>query len=467
MLRINNLNYDFGVKFRLKNISLCILEGEIIGFLGLTYSGKDILISLLSGKIKLDNTNIKVYIDGEKYSIDNLRKKIYYIGKDNYRITNWNIAEYIYLLDTKQELIFSSEQKMIYEANNLFQKFEIDMDVTKKINDLTEFEKRQMDILKAYSTGAKIIIIEDDFDGMDFNEIKRLQIIIKKVIAGTMAVIVNSNSYAVVSILSDKYAIFSDGMIIKKCSKEYIKDISQLEYYLIGDNKNSYKNTFTNYGAKITKDREVIYTVKDLMLSSGKKLSFKLAKGEVVTILVLNKDEKESVFSKLSGREKESDIRYIVNKNKIKVKENYSCKREKIVSIRELGNEKEVFKRMSVAENLILPSLAKISTTDYIFNGRKLVKVMLDKFSTSSKNSDKTLDDMEINDIISITLERWLIYSPSVLVLYEPFALCDVKGVAIVKSYIKKFVEKGVSILIINTRDENVNELSDRIIKLD
>ncbi|MFQ7133079.1 MAG: hypothetical protein ACLRQC_13055, partial [Dorea formicigenerans] len=64
------------------------------------------------------------------------------------------------------------------------------------------------------------------------------------------------------------------------------------------------------------------------------------------------------------------------------------------------------------------------------------------------------------------TLERWYIFNPMVLILFEPFALCDVKDVAVVKKYVKRFANKGTTVVIINTREEYVEDISDRIVHI-
>ena len=66
ILRINDLNYTYTSTNRLENISLCILEGECVGFLGLTYSGKDLLVQLLDGNLEGGIDGAAVYIAGEK-----------------------------------------------------------------------------------------------------------------------------------------------------------------------------------------------------------------------------------------------------------------------------------------------------------------------------------------------------------------------------------------------------------------
>ena len=58
LLRINHLSDRYNRTRKLENVSLCILEGECVGFLGLTYSGKDLLVDLLTGKIAEGNLSL-------------------------------------------------------------------------------------------------------------------------------------------------------------------------------------------------------------------------------------------------------------------------------------------------------------------------------------------------------------------------------------------------------------------------
>ena len=80
---------------------------------------------------------------------------------------------------------------------------------------------------------------------------------------------------------------------------------------------------------------------------------------------------------------------------------------------------------------------------------------------------DAAADSLGVNDIINITLERWYIYNPKVLILFEPFARCDLMGVSIVKSYIKKFANRGSAVIIIKSREEYVEDISDQIISVE
>lgn len=123
-----------------------------------------------------------------------------------------------------------------------------------------------------------------------------------------------------------------------------------------------------------------------------------------------------------------------------------------------------MFEHMTVDENLMLPSLEKISFWDYIRSSGGIRKMMMEDMGEESSAKEVKAGELRVNECIRMTLERWYIFNPMVLILFEPFALCDVNGVDIVKKYVKKFASKGTTVIIVNTREEYIENISDRII---
>ena len=94
ILRINSLNYTYAGNRKLENISMCILEGESVGFLGLTYSGKDLLVRLLCGEAEADIRGLNIYVDGARMSDqEELARYVYRIAASTYKIDVWTVAE--------------------------------------------------------------------------------------------------------------------------------------------------------------------------------------------------------------------------------------------------------------------------------------------------------------------------------------------------------------------------------------
>jgi len=122
--------------------------------------------------------------------------------------------------------------------------------------------------------------------------------------------------------------------------------------------------------------------------------------------------------------------------------------RNRIVSVANLGCTDELLTRMSAGENLVMQSFHKIPAPQYFMCSHMLGRVLNDQLEFGPFPSDGNLRQMEINDYIVLVLERWYIYRPKVLVLFEPFAHCDLYGVSLIQSYIKKFTAIGTTVII-------------------
>lgn len=465
ILRIHNLNYDYNLTSKLENISMCILEGECIGFLGLTYSGKDFLLQLLGGQVEEASGKFHVYIDGKKIS-DNksLKEKVYHISARNYRIDNWTVAEYIGLVDAGWLYMLFHGKGLQGEIKDYFQKLSLQIDVSAKIRDLSENQKRIVDLVKALKKGAKIIVIEDAFEGMDGEDIKAFYGVMKRLISKRAAVIVNCHSNMIMNLLSDKYIIFSRGRIVKKCAKTYIKANAQLERFLLDENM--HRKEKTDERQMDYDQEEIVYRIKGLRVNKNQRQDFEFAKGKVVTFLILDAVDKERIFMVLSGRKAEKETRYILNYQRYENVTPELFAEHKLVSIKNLGNGEEIFAQMSVGENLLLPSLGKISSLEYILFSTGIEKMIAEKIITEEGGANILAGGLEINEMITIILERWYIYNPKVLILFEPFALCDAYGVSIVKSYIKKFAARGTAVILVNSRKEYAEDISDQFIPI-
>ena len=467
ILRINNLNYEYAEARKLKNISLCILEGECVGFFGLAYSGKDLLVRLLNGEAEEGAQDYFVYIDGRKVNGQALREMVYHMTESNFMIDDWTVAEYIGLVNAGWWGMVFRKRSLEEEIRQYFEKLSIDIDVGRVLKDLTEFEKRIVDLAKAIRRGARLAVIEDEFEGMTQDAMETFAATMKRLTKGRMAVIVNSHSNMVLSTLSDKYVIFSRGHIVKKCSKSYIRDMAHLESFFIGDSG--------IYGGILPKSRlpgqpagrDTVYRVCGVRLQKERREDFCFARGEAVTFLVLDRRRKERLFTLFSGREGEEGVYYMLEDERYDRISIDVPARKKIVSIRHLGGMDEIFAEMTVGENLLLPSLDKISSLEYITSSGGFSRMLTQDMVVGEAEQDRAARNLGINDRIGMTLERWYIYNPLALVLFEPFAQCDAYGVSIVRSYIRKFTARGASVIMIKSRDEYVEDISDRIVNID
>ncbi len=468
ILRINSLSVRVSHVQRVENVTLCILAGETVGFLGLAYSGKDLTVKVLSGDME-EARRHHIYIEGRRVSGNaELARAVYRIAASNYMIDDWSVAEYVGLVESGSFLLMWKKRRLEEQVRKFFEELSVGIGVSKKMKELTELEKRIVDVVKAKWNHKKLLIVEDEFEGMRPEDIREFGAAVKRLVEGDMGVIVNSHSDMVLSLLSEKYVIFKKGRIVKKCRREYIKNRQHLEKFLLGGGVISRKKGLDSYMLEEqVSEGKPVYRIEGLEVGSGKIQDFNFLRGEIVTFLALDGKVKERLFMILSGRQPGVFLSCVLNSRLYHAADFSDYVKEKVVSVMHMGSEEEVFRGMSAGENLLMPSLGKLSSLEYIANSSKIPRMLGEELGQAEVHPDAAADSLGVNDIINITLERWYIYNPKVLILFEPFARCDLMGVSIVKSYIKKFANRGTAVIIIKSREEYVEDISDRIISVD
>ena len=304
ILRINNLSVSPSSVQRLENVTLYILEGDMVGFLGLTYSGKDLMVRILEGDMPEELRSHHIYIGGRRIAGNaNMQGAVYRIAASNYMIDDWSVAEYVGLVESGWFQLMWKRRRLEEQVKAFLKELHVELDVSKKMKELSELEKRIVDVAKAKWQGKKLLIVEDEFEGMGPESIRAFAAVMKRLVSRDMGVIINSHSDMVLSLLSEKYVIFKKGRIVKKCRKDYIKNSLHLEKFLLGSGVISKKKGLDSYMLEEQEgEGKPVYRIEGLRMSSGKVQDFNFLKGEIVTFLALDGKVKERFFMVLSGR---------------------------------------------------------------------------------------------------------------------------------------------------------------------
>ncbi|MDF3002558.1 MAG: D-xylose transporter ATP-binding protein, partial [Bacillota bacterium] len=348
MLRINNLNMEYSTTEQLRNITLCLLAGECVGFLGLENSGKRLLEDFICGKLAVNR--VSFYFDGvRRINTEDLCGSVYKIISSNYLIDDWTVAEYIFLVD-ESSFFGINKKRLAAKTEELFLEFGLDLNPDRKLKKLTELEKRMVDLLKAYSKQSRIVVIEDEFEGCSTMDIKKFKELLDRVSSREMAVVVNSHSDHVSRILADKFIIFKKGSIVKKCRREYFNDSSNLEELLLGR-----PQSLPDIPMPLKEPQGVIYSVHSMTLKQGRVFQFDFCQGEVITILSLDLKEKIQLFQLLSGRLIDKTMEIVLEQKRCDFNDIIGFVKNRIASIADMGGESELLLSMSAGNNLLIP----------------------------------------------------------------------------------------------------------------
>ncbi len=473
LLKVNNLTAKDGRGSSLERISFYAFEGECIGFLGLSNSGKDFLMQILRGDAEQDLPPSLIFIDQKPVkNIADLVSRIYHLRPENFGIGDWTVAEYISLQHGGWLQSLKQRNEQIRRSEDAMQFLGLSFNVQRRLSDLNELEKRLTDLVKAQLSGARILLLEDECEGMTPSEVilyaEKLRETVKTF---HCCALISCNTYTVIRELSDRFLIFRNGRIVKKCTRDFITNREQLGLFLLGKTLGGRKKSLDRYTQEQvlahTEHEPVCYRVKNYRLKTGRHADLIFHESRITVLLSQDVKEKERLFMNLSGRRTDSCDPWLDNRPMLRPDDPLEFNRRRIVSIMDLRSERETFGYMSVGENLLLPSLMKLTATDYALHRNHLTQLSNSNPEILRTDLSAKAEYLDNNERIALLMERWYLFHPRALVLYEPFAQCDMYGIAIVKSYLRKFTARGTAVIIVKAREEDVEDIADEIISME
>ena len=344
----------------------------------------------------------------------------------------------------------------------LLETLELDRDPSEDIGGLTRLEHLKLQIGKGLLLGAKIIAVEEDFEGFSPSEIDQFAIVAGKLkLNHDICFIWSTNGLHAVSELADRVIVFSGGTAVKQFRTEEEMTAGEIEAII----HRAYRPA---PHSQITETGEPVFTAENLELS---RIPFRLSlqKGEVISIVEYSNENKSRLYQILSGLQEGKDL-YLEGK-RLPKNWYYAKERYPIIGIDTFGI-KGMFANLSPAENLFLPSMRKASRPGLVVPAAGYQAVWAD-WKKRHPDSGDTIESMNRGDRLSLQLESWLIFNPRVLILLEPFLHLDQQGRDIFREYFTQFRNRGTGIIVLTSSRTNYlgddakqleSDLFDRII---
>ena len=324
----------------------------------------------------------------------------------------------------------------------------------------------QIEFIRAIILNKKIIIIEDEFTNMKYEYIELFSKWLKSNLKEDMTIILNTYSQIASYKCSDIFVCFKKGCIVKICRKDSIGSIDKLYNFIVGSTMNEKISSLSSgytYN-KLHNGNDEVYSVSGNFF--GKNIeTYSFAKGKIYSFIIEDHNNRYRFFEAISGADNK-DKKYFIERYYQEVIHVQDLIVKKIISVDGIGERDFLAENMSIEDNLILPSLNKISNINYLINQYELKRVIFEELKSKDINKEDLVSELDINQKICVSLERWLIFRPKVFIIFEPFIYCDNYGLSLIKNYLKKFAKAGTTVIVIKSRLEYIEDISDEIISI-
>lgn len=456
-----------GVK-ALDHVCLNIKPGTVHALMGENGAGKSTLMKCLFGIYKRDGGT--VVLDGEEVNFkdanDALHHGIAMVHQELQPILDRSIAENIfcgrYPLKKYGPIKVIDHTKMYEETEKLLKEVNLKFDPRVKLSTLSVSQMQSVEIAKAVSVNAKIVIMDEPTSSLTENEVEGLFDIINHLRNKGVSVIYISHKMEEILQISDEVTIMRDGTYVGTWdSKNLTTDL--IIQKMVG------RELTDRFPKRENVPGEVVLKVENFTSvnpKSFKNVAFELKKGEILGIGGLVGAQRTELMEALFG------VRDIVSGDvyykgeKIKIKCPRDAIKKGIALLTEDRRATGIFGVLSISDNIGIASLDKYLEHKIVINHEKLdalVNENIKKMNIKTPSTKTQIQSLSGGNQQKVIIGRWLANDPDVFILDEPTRGIDVGAKYEIYTIIADLAKQGKSVIMISSEMPELLGMSDRV----
>ncbi|MGM9564208.1 MAG: sugar ABC transporter ATP-binding protein [Faecousia sp.] len=462
MLRLEHITKTYPGVVALNDVSLEFEQGEVHALLGENGAGKSTLIKIITGAISPDPGGT-IAFDGRTYShmtpALSAENGVAVIYQDINLVTPMTVAENIFM-GRKMGKIYSKRQ-LNKLARELFDEYGFRLDPAMRVERLSPANQQMVEIARAISNNAKIMIMDEPTAPLAANEVELLFSIIAKLKAKGVTVIYISHRMDEVFQITERISVLRDGCFVKTLNT---RDTNRAELVklMVGRELNE------SFPARKTEMGEVVLEVKNLTGNSVENISFRLHRGEILGFAGLVGSGRSETMELIAGAKKPDSGELFLNGKKVRIHSPAAAIAHGIGLIPEDRKEQGCILFNTVKFNTSLSALKRITRFGFI-NGKKNT-AMAEQYRQELRIKVPGIRQMVVNlsggNQQKVVLAKTLAADPDVIIFDEPTKGIDVGAKQEIYHLMNELAARGKAILMVSSDMEEILGMSDRIIVL-
>ncbi len=463
LLRMVNIDKSFPGVQALKSVNLNVGYGEVHALVGENGAGKSTLMKCLIGIYSPNGGEI--YFDGKK--IENyttaqaLQMGISMIHQELSPILYRPIMENLWLgREPVNKFGFVDHNQMYKQSLDVLKEIELDEDPRTLMANLTVAKMQMVEIAKAISYNAKLIIMDEPSSALTEHEEEQLFKIIRKLKESGTSVIYISHRLSEIISIADKVTVMRDG---RDVGTENIENISldQIITMMIGRTMDEmYPKLKVNIG-------EPILQVKNLSHKKFfKNVSFEVRRGEIFGIAGLIGAGRTEVIETIFGIRPKSEGEILINGKPVEINSPRDAIANRMGFLTEDRRATGIFSVLGVDVNMAIPNYDRF-VTKFGFVNEKAVSESCMKFvneiQIKTPSLTQKIQNLSGGNQQKVLMARWLMTEPDILFLDEPTRGIDVGAKAEIYKLITMLAAEGKCIVMVSSELPEILGMSDRI----
>lgn len=469
VVEMKNIVKTFGPVKAVNNGIFDLKEGEIHSLIGENGAGKSTMMKLLYGMFDFDNG--EMIIKGKLQNNITPKKAISMgigmVHQEFMLVEELTVLENIILGFEPRKGLVIDFNKARENAKHYIEQYELEIQLDKRINQITVGEAQRVEIIKILMRGADIIILDEPTAVLTPQEAKRLFQIMNNLRNDNKSIVFISHKLDEVMEISDRITVMRQGKYIGTVDKEDTSP-GELAKMMIGrEVLMNIKRVESNFGETVLKVDD-LWTSGEKEISKIRGISFEVKAGEILGIAGIDGNGQSELIEAITGLRKIEKGNVILNSTNIS---KFSVKKTRssgLTHIPEDRNKRGLNRSLSIMENLIAVELdqPKFSKHKIIRNDVALeyAKEQAEKFDIRPRDPKMVTSALSGGNAQKVVVAREVSIGGDLLIASQPTRGVDIGAIELIRNILEDVKKEGTGVLLVSADLEEIISLSDRII---
>jgi len=463
LIRMENISKEFpGVK-ALKNVNFEIKKGEVHALVGENGAGKSTLIKILSGVYSKDSG--KIYFDGREIEINSPKEAqqlgISVIHQELNLCLHLTVAQNIFLGREFVKNGVIDEKKQNEEAKKILEKLNVNIDPAEYVKNLSVSRQQMVEIAKAISMEAKVIIMDEPTSAISEKETEELFKVIGELKKQGKSIIYISHRLEELNRIVDRVTVLRDGEHIITANFRDLT-IDDIIRYMVGRKlEEKYPRVYVNRGKKILEVHG---------LSQGtrlKDISFDLYEGEILGFAGLVGAGRTEVARAIFGADKFDKGEILINGKKVEINSPIDAIKNGLAYVPEDRKLTGLALNLSVLANITLATMDNVVNMLSVINSvkeRKIGEKIIRDLKIKTPSLFQRVQNLSGGNQQKVIVGRWLLREPQIYIFDEPTRGIDVGAKIEIYNILNNLKQEGKGIIVISSELPEIMGITDRVV---
>ncbi len=467
ILRLDDVSKVYSGIVAVKRANLELRRGAVNVLVGENGAGKSTLMKIIAGVER--PTLGKIILDGEQVSFDSPADAqahgIGMIFQELNLFANMTVAENIFATrEITRGVLGIDHRAQVEKANGFLKRLDAGIDAETMVEDLPIGQQQLVEIAKAMSLDARILIMDEPTSALSAAEVEILFKVIAELKAQGVAIVYISHRLEELMRIGDYITVLRDGQIT---GQAMVKDIDTrwIVRSMIGSDAKDFAKSVNHTVGKEMFRAEDISLPRPTGGLAVDHVSLSVKSGEILGIYGLMGAGRSEFFECVIGRHMHSTGKIFIDGEEVRARDTTRRIRRGLALIPEDRQREGLVQVLSIASNLTLASLGRFARFFHInaTAEKNAIAEAIKDLSIKAPNPDFEVTSMSGGNQQKVVIGKALMTNPKVLLMDEPSRGIDVGAKADVFRTMRRLAANGLAILFSTSDLEEVMALSDRI----